>query len=87
MKKLFKEKLWKKAKRNILGGNLLLSKRPEMFLPDYWPTYFKKADGVNVWDLRNNKYIDMIFCCWTNTLGYSNKIIDKEVKKFISKET
>ncbi len=85
MKKLFKEKLWKKAKRNILGGNLLLSKRPEMFLPDYWPTYFKKADGVNVWDLRNNKYIDMIFAVGQNTLGYANKSIDNEVKKFIAK--
>ncbi len=85
MKKLFKEKLWKKAKRNILGGNLLLSKRPEMFLPDYWPSYFQKADGVYVWDLRNNKYIDMIFAVGQSTLGYANKSIDNEVKKFVTK--
>ena len=62
--KLTKEKLWKKAKRVILGGNLLLSKRPEMFLPEYWPTYFKKAKGINVWDLKNRKYIDMIFAVY-----------------------
>ena len=58
MRKLRKEPLWNKAKKIILGGNLLLSKRPEMFLPDYWPTYFKKAKGINIWDLKNRKYID-----------------------------
>ena len=61
MNKLRKEKLWKKAKNVILGGNLLLSKRPEMFLPNYWPTYFKKTKGIYIWDLKNKKYIDMIF--------------------------
>ncbi len=34
-------KLWLKAKRVIPGGTQLLSKRPEMFLPDHWPSYFK----------------------------------------------
>ena len=85
MKKLFKEKLWSKAKKKILGGNLLLSKRPEMFLPDYWPTYFKKAKGIYVWDLKNNKYTDMIFAVGQSTLGYSNDKIDKEVSRYIKK--
>ena len=35
------QKLWKRAKRIIPGGNMLLSKRAEMFLPDLWPAYFK----------------------------------------------
>ena len=48
-----------KAKRVIPGGNMLLSKRAEMFLPNKWPTYFNKAKGCHVWDLDNNKYIDM----------------------------
>ena len=34
------QKLWKRAKDIIPGGNMLLSKRPEMFLPDLWPSYF-----------------------------------------------
>ena len=50
MNKLFKEKLWKKAKKNILGGNLLLSKRPEMFLPEYWPLPQKVK--IEYWDLK-----------------------------------
>ena len=39
------QKLLKKAKKIIPGGNQLLSKRSEMFLPGYWPTYYKKAKG------------------------------------------
>ena len=35
--------LYKKAKKIILGGNMLLSKRPEMILPELWPVYFAKA--------------------------------------------
>ena len=59
-------------------------KRPEMFLPDYWPTYFNKAKGINVWDLNNKKYIDMIFAVGQSTLGYANSEIDQEVKKAIN---
>ena len=35
--------LYKKAKKIILGGNMLFSKKPEIWLPNYWPTYFSKA--------------------------------------------
>ena len=52
------QKLWKRAYNIIPGGNMLLSKRPEMFAPNQWPTYYSKAKGCNVWDLDNTKYID-----------------------------
>ncbi len=52
-------KLWKEAKKIIPGGNQLLSKRAEMFLPGKWPAYFKKAKGCEVWDLDNKKYISL----------------------------
>ena len=45
-----KNNFWKKSLKIIPGGNLLYSKRPEMFLPEYWPTYFKKSKDVYVWD-------------------------------------
>ena len=38
---------------------MLFSKRPELFLPDHWPTYYSKAKGTYV-DLENKKYLDMI---------------------------
>ena len=54
-------KLWKKAIKIIPGGNSILSKRPERYAPDIWPTYFKKAKGINVWDLDGKKYFLIIF--------------------------
>ena len=48
------QELYKKARRIIPGGTQLLSKRPEMFLPELWPAYYKKAEGVNVTDLDGN---------------------------------
>ena len=79
------QKLWKRAKKIIPGGNMLLSKRPEMFLPDKWPSYFSKAKGVNIWDLDGIKYTDMcIMGIGTNILGYSNKFVDNAVRKVIN---
>ena len=40
--------LWNKAKGIIPGGTQLLSKRSEMFLPEQWPSYYKKAKGIEV---------------------------------------
>ena len=76
-------KNWKKAIKIIPGGNLLYSKRPEMFLPKKWPTYFKKTKNCYVWDLKNKKYIDMIFAVGTNVLGYGNERVNKAVLKTI----
>tara|TARA_Y100001960_G_scaffold56730_1_gene58366 strand:- start:9421 stop:11448 length:2028 start_codon:yes stop_codon:yes gene_type:complete len=78
------QKLWKRAKRVIPGGNMLLSKRAEMFLPEQWPTYFSKAKGCRVWDLDNREYIDMsIMGVGTNILGYGHPEIDGAVQKVI----
>jgi glutamate-1-semialdehyde aminotransferase len=77
------QKLYIKAKKIILGGNMLLSKRPEMFAPNIWPSYFLKSLGTTVWDMDKKKYTDMIFSVGQNTLGYNNKEIDKEVLKCI----
>lgn len=78
------QKLWKRAKQIIPGGNMLLSKRAEMFLPDQWPAYFSKAKGCKVWDLDGNEYIDMtIMGIGTNTLGYGHPEVDEAVRKTI----
>ena len=80
------QKLWKRAKRVIPGGNMLLSKRAEMFLPERWPAYFSKAKGCRVWDLDNNEYIDMsIMGIGTNTLGYGHPDVDAAVREVVDK--
>jgi len=78
------QKLWKRAKQLIPGGNMLLSKRAEMFLPDQWPAYFNRAKGCKVWDLDGNEFIDMsIMGIGTNTLGYGNEEVDEAVMQTI----
>ncbi|WP_370298708.1 aminotransferase class III-fold pyridoxal phosphate-dependent enzyme [Pontibacterium sp.] len=79
------QKLWKRAKKIIPGGNMLLSKRPEMFLPEHWPAYFSKTKGCSVWDLDGNKYTDMsIMGIGTNILGYGHDEVDAAVQDVVS---
>ena len=42
------QKLYIKAKSIFAGDNMLLSKRPEMFLPEKWPSYFSKTQGFKI---------------------------------------
>ena len=78
------QKLWKRAKQIIPGGNMLLSKRAEMFLPDQWPAYFSKAKGCKVWDMDGNEYIDMsIMGIGTNILGYGHPEVDAAVRQTV----
>ena len=76
--------LYIKAKKIIPGGTQLLSKRPEMFLPNLWPSYYKKSKGCEVWDLDNNHYYDIgIMGIGTCVLGYANDIVNAAVKDSI----
>ncbi|MSR71061.1 MAG: aminotransferase class III-fold pyridoxal phosphate-dependent enzyme [Candidatus Taylorbacteria bacterium] len=76
--------LWNEAKKIIPGGSQLFGKRAELFLPEQWPTYYKKAKGVYMWDLDGRKLTDMSYmgigCC---LLGYADPDVDKAVKKVI----
>ena len=80
------QNLYKKAKTLIPGGTMLLSKRPEMFLPDNWPSYFSKAKGCKIWDLDGQELIDMtIMGIGTNTLGYGHDTVDNAVLDTVKK--
>ena len=77
--------LYKRAKKIIPGGTQLLSKRPEQFLPNYWPAYHKKAKGCKVWDLDDNEYIDVSYMgIGANVIGYADDDIDNAVKNVIN---
>lgn len=79
------QKLWKRAKRVIPGGSMLLSKRAEMFLPELWPTYFSKAKGCRVWDIEGREYVDMsLMGVGTNSLGYGRPEVDLAVKETVA---
>jgi glutamate-1-semialdehyde 2,1-aminomutase len=78
------QKLWKRAKKIIPGGNMLLSKRAEMFLPERWPAYYSKSKGCRVWDMDNNELIDMsIMGIGTNILGYGHPEVDEAVMQTV----
>ena len=80
------QNLYKSAKKIIPGGTMLLSKRPEIFLPDIWPAYFSKAKGCKVWDLNGNEFLDFsIMGIGTNSLGYGHKDVDNAVRQAITK--
>lgn len=77
-------RLWKYAKTIIPGGNQILSKRSERFLPGYWPAYYKRAKGCIVWDLQGKKYFDFaqmgVGSC---VLGYSDKTVNQAVQNAV----
>jgi glutamate-1-semialdehyde 2,1-aminomutase len=75
------EKLWTRARRVIPGGNMLLSKRTEMFLQKGWPSYYSRAKGVAVWDLDGNQYFDVGYMgVGTNIVGYGHERVDEAVR-------
>lgn len=76
--------LYLQAKKVIPGGTQLLSKRPEMFLPDLWPAYYSKAKGCRIWDLDGREYIDVSYMgIGANVLGYANDEVDEAAKAAI----
>ena len=78
------EKLWRRAKKVIPGGNMLLSKRTEMHLQKGWPSYFSRAKGCRVWDLDGNEFIDAgLFGIGTNILGFGHPKVDEAVMKVV----
>lgn len=77
-------KLYQRVKQLIPGGTQLLSKHPEMFLPEQWPSYYSKCKGVDVWDLDGRKFIDMsISGVGACILGYADPDVHAVVKKTI----
>lgn len=72
--------LYRRAKALIPGGTQLLSKRPEMFAPELWPSYYSKAKGCRVWDLDGREFIDMsIMAVGACILGYADDEVDEAV--------
>jgi glutamate-1-semialdehyde aminotransferase len=78
-------KLWERAKKVIPGGNQLLSKRAERFLPGLWPSFYSRARGCEVWDCENNHYLDFaqmgVGSC---VLGYADPDVNKAVTNAIA---
>ena len=79
------KKIQAHASNLIPGLSGLLGKRPEMYLPGgEWPTYYKKAKGIEIWDIKNRKFLDFtMHGVGSCALGYSDPDINKIAKKVI----
>lgn len=79
------QQLYRRARQRIPGGTQLLSKRPEMFLPEHWPSYYAKAAGAEIWDLDGNHFIDMshsgVGSC---VLGYADPDVDTAIRQAVA---
>lgn len=65
-------KQWEEALELIIGGNGLLSKRPERYSPNNWPTYYKKAIGQRIQADDGKWFYDFSeFSIGCNPFGYS----------------
>ncbi|MFQ5618950.1 MAG: aminotransferase class III-fold pyridoxal phosphate-dependent enzyme [Rhodospirillales bacterium] len=72
--------LYARARNIIPGGTQLLSKRPELFLPDQWPAYYQRAQGAEVWDLDGRRYLDFTHCgVGTSALGFADPDVNAAV--------
>ena len=74
------QRIYQKYKKKIPNGTQLLSKKPEIYLPNLWPSYYKKAKGCEITSIGKKKYLD----CSNNsvgmcTLGYANNYVDQRV--------
>jgi glutamate-1-semialdehyde aminotransferase len=75
-----------KAMEYIPGVTQLLSKRPDQFGQDIWPTYYSRARGSKIWDVGGKKYLDMsISGIGANVLGYCDPDVDGQVIRAIRK--
>jgi glutamate-1-semialdehyde 2,1-aminomutase len=82
------QELYRKAKTMIPGGTQLLSKRPEQFLPEQWPAYYREARGCEVWDLDGNHFVDMCFMgIGACSLGYADPDVDAAVMRAVAAGT
>ena len=80
------QQLYIEAKKIIPGGTQLLSKRPEMFLPDLWPAYYQKASGIEITTLDGIKMKDFsIMGIGACILGYCDQDVNSAVKISLDK--
>ena len=77
-------RLYRRAKERIPGGVQLLSKQPERYLPELWPSYYSRARGCEVWDLDGRRFIDM---CYSGIgaclLGFADPDVNAAVKQAV----
>jgi glutamate-1-semialdehyde 2,1-aminomutase len=80
------QQLYRRARSRIPGGVQLLSKRPEQYLPEGWPAYYRRAQGCTIWDLDERPYFDFTTNgIGTCLLGYADPVVNAAVTDCIAR--
>lgn len=78
------EDFWLRAKESVAGGNMLLSKNPNMYAPGVWPSHYLKSKGLKVKAADGKLYTDFanmsVGAC---TLGYGNRRVNRAVRSAV----
>jgi glutamate-1-semialdehyde 2,1-aminomutase len=53
------------------GGTQLFSRRADRFVPGITPMYLERAEGVHLWDIDGNEYLDFGMGCGPVVLGHA----------------
>ena len=69
------------AEKYIPLGSQTFSKSYLVYPKDFCPLFIKKGKGALVWDLDNNKYVDLVSALLPVILGYCDKDINYAIKQ------
>jgi glutamate-1-semialdehyde 2,1-aminomutase len=73
------------VKNIIPGASQTFSKSSTQYPVGISPLFAEKAKGAYVWDIDNNRYLDLVNSLAAITLGYRNRTVDRSVKKQLKK--
>ena len=79
------EKFLSVAESRIPLGSQTFSKSKTQYPVGVSPLFAEYARGAYLWDIDNNKYLDLVSALAAVTLGYQNRKIDTAVKRQLKK--
>lgn len=80
------QQLYRRARQRIPGGAQLLGKRPEQYLPEGWPAYYRRAQGCTIWDLDDRPFTDFTSNgIGTCLLGYADPTVNAAVADCVAR--
>lgn len=77
------KKLLKQAYSFIPSATQTFSKGPSQWPTGSAPNFLEKGIGAWVWDVDGNKYLDHLMALGSVILGYGNREVNNEIKKYI----
>lgn len=71
--------LYDRALQLLPGGTQLFSRRADRFVPGVTPMYLARAEGVRLWDIDGNEYLDFGMGCGPVILGHAYPAVNDAV--------